>query len=158
MALMDMLEARAIDFHHAAMMAALGVEYVYRTAAACHVRSAMRSRLTVPSPTAYLAKHKSLTERAREDCTLVKIKWSAWFLEMQSINNLSLEPVYYANMEEAQAEAARLDNELLRAWASLRVISKRCGPELMTSPLAGRRILIGLEQARLYALRNIFTD
>lgn len=148
--LMDRLEERVYEFHIAAMRAALGAEYLARTP--------HRYLGFTTSPTDVLKKRVPLKDAARTECVRVKNNWYDWFTEMADMRHLSIEPVPFTNVAAAQAEAARLDNELLRAWASLRVISKRCGPELMTSPLAGRRILIGLEQARLYALRNIFTD
>ena len=61
-------------------------------------------------------------------------------------------------MGDARAKADAFDNALIVAWARLRVVTVRCGFGLMTTPLAGRRILIGMERARLYALRTIFTD
>ena len=148
--LSDMFEARAIDFHHAAMMAALGAVYL---AWAAHQYLGITM-----SPTDVLKKREPLKDATRDECVRVKSNWYDWLTEMENERGLSIEPAYFTSVAAAQAEAARLDDELLRAWARLRVISKRCGPALMTSPLIGRRVLVAVEHARLYALRNLFMD
>lgn len=149
--LMDRFEERATAMLIAAMRAALWQEYIFKTAAACHIRS-------VPSPDAYLSAHTSLHKEARRDCINAKNMWREWFLDMQSTHNLTIAPMYYADMDEVLTASDERDRDLLCAWGKLRAVSVQCGMELLTSPLVARRIFIAKETARLYALRNVFMD